>query len=63
MINFTVGPVQSNEIVRQIGAENVPYFRTEEFSKVVLRSEELMKKFANATEDARVVFLFGFNLC
>lgn len=59
MINFTVGPVQSNEIVRQIGAENVPYFRTEEFSKVVLRSEELMKKFANATEDARVVFVTG----
>lgn len=27
MINFTVGPVQSNESVRAVGAEQVPYFR------------------------------------
>ena len=34
MINFTVGPVQSSEAVRAIGGENVPYFRTAEFSAV-----------------------------
>lgn len=59
MINFTVGPVQSSEEVRKIGYEQVPYFRTPEFSKVMLENERLMKKFAGAEEDARVVFLTG----
>lgn len=59
MLNFTVGPVQSSQTVLAIGAEQVPYFRTAEFSKVVLESEAMMKKFAYAGEDARVVFLTG----
>ena len=32
MINFTVGPVQASDEVRKIGQEQVPYFRTPEFS-------------------------------
>lgn len=59
MINFTVGPVQSSEEVRAIGAEHVPYFRTPEFSAVMLENEALMKRFAKAPEDARVVFITG----
>lgn len=59
MINFTVGPVQSCEKVRKIGAEQVPYFRTPEFSNIMLENEKLMKKFTGAEEDARVVFLTG----
>lgn len=57
MINFTVGPVQSSLAVRAIGAEQVPYFRTSEFSELMLENERLVKKFANATADSRVVFL------
>ena len=57
MINFTVGPVQSSDTVRAIGAEQVPYFRTSEFSELMLENESLVKKFANATDDSRVVFL------
>lgn len=57
MINFTVGPVQSSESVRAIGAEQVPYFRTAEFSALMLENEQLLKKFANATEDSRTVFM------
>lgn len=57
MINFTVGPVQSSDAVRAIGAEQVPYFRTAEFSNVMLENECFMKKFSHATEDSRVVFL------
>lgn len=59
MINFTVGPVQSGDIVRAIGAENVPYFRTSEFSGVMLENERLIKEFAKAEESARVVFITG----
>lgn len=43
MINFTVGPVQSSEAVRKIGAENCPYFRTPEFSAVMLDSSSLVQ--------------------
>ena len=57
MINFTVGPVQSSDTVRAIGGENVPYFRTAEFSAVMLENERLIKKFAHTTDDSRVVFL------
>lgn len=57
MINFTVGPVQSSDEVRAVGAEQVPYFRTSEFSEMMFENERLIKKFANATDDSRVVFM------
>ena len=57
MINFTVGPVQSSEAVLAIGAEQVPYFRTAEFSSIMFENEQLIKKFANATDDSKVVFM------
>lgn len=57
MINFTVGPVQSSEAVRAIGAEQVPYFRTSEFSDVMYENEQLIKKFAKASDESKVVFL------
>ena len=59
MLNFTVGPVMSSDIVRHIGAEQVPYFRTSEFSGIMLENEKLMKEFSGAEEDARVVFITG----
>lgn len=59
MLNFTVGPVQSSQGVRKIGAEQVPYFRTEEFSKLMLENEALIKKMAKTQEDAKVVFITG----
>ncbi len=57
MINFTVGPVQSSESVCSIGAEQVPYFRTQEFSELMLENEQLILKFTNAPENSRAVFL------
>lgn len=57
MINFTVGPVQSSDAVRAVGAEQVPYFRTAEFSATMLENEALVKKFAKASDDSRVVFM------
>ena len=59
MINFTVGPVQSCDAVHRIGAENVPYFRTAEFSNVMLENERLMLKFVNAPTGSRAVFITG----
>lgn len=57
MINFTVGPVQSSEKVCAIGAEQVPYFRTQEFSKLMLENEQLILKFTHAPNNSRCVFL------
>jgi aspartate aminotransferase-like enzyme len=59
MLNFTVGPVQSGESVRKIGGEQVPYFRTQEFSNVMFENEKLIKKFAYARDEDRVVFITG----
>ena len=51
MLNFTVGPVMGSPAVSAIGAEQVPYFRTSEFSELMLENERLVKKFAHASDD------------
>ncbi len=59
MLNFTVGPVQSSQSVRAIGAEQIPYFRTKEFSEIMFENEKLIKKFAYASDEDNVVFITG----
>ena len=59
MLNFTVGPVMSSDAVRAVGGEQVPYFRTPEFSAVMKENESLVKRFAKADDDSRVVFITG----
>ena len=59
MLNFTVGPVMSNETVLKIGSEQVPYFRTPEFSKLMLENEDLVKELLYAPDNAKVVFITG----
>lgn len=59
MLNFTVGPVSSSAEIRQVASQQVPYFRTPEFSEVMLENERLMKKFAGAPEEGRAVFITG----
>ncbi len=54
---FTPGPVKMSKEILEIGAKQTPYFRNSEFSKVVLRSEELLLKMLNAPKGSRVVFL------
>ena len=59
MLNFTVGPVMSSDMVRAIGQEQVPYFRTSEFSELVLECERLLTEFAGAPEGSRSLFITG----
>lgn len=49
----------SCDAVRAIGEEQVPYFRTAEFSETMKENEKLVKKFAKAPQGARVVFITG----
>ena len=59
MLNFTVGPVMSSAEVLSVGAEQVPYFRTSEFSDVMFENEKLFLEMAGAPEGSRAVFLTG----
>lgn len=57
MLNFTVGPVMLSQEVMETGAQQVPYFRTSEFSAVMKGNERLVKKFAHLDDKGKVVFL------
>ena len=57
MLNFTVGPVMSSDEVCSIGAQQVPYFRTSEFSEVMLENEKYMLEYAKAPEGSKSVFM------
>ena len=57
MLNFTVGPVQTWPEILEIGRKQVPYFRNQAFSRLMLENEKIMKELAYATESSRAVFL------
>ena len=50
MLNFAVGPVMMDEIVLNIGNQQIPYFRTEEFSTITVECENILVVLANAPE-------------
>ncbi|MCM1310669.1 MAG: aminotransferase class V-fold PLP-dependent enzyme [Bacteroides sp.] len=49
----------SSPEILAVGGEQVPYFRTPEFSAVMLENERLMQQFVNAPDGSRTVFLTG----
>ena len=57
MLNLSIGPVQTSEDICKIGYEQVPYFRTPEFSAMMKENETLIKSIAGADEEAKAVFL------
>ena len=57
MLNFTVGPVMCSDEVCAVGGEQVPYFRTPEFSTIMFENEQLMLKFAKAPEGSKAAFM------
>jgi len=54
---FTVGPTQMRQEVLDVRHKQVPYFRTTEFSEVMLDSDKLIKKFMNAPETYKSIYL------
>lgn len=59
MLNFTVGPVMMDEQTLDVSAQQIPYFRTEEFSTVVNKCEENLKQLLGASDKSRAVFMTG----
>ena len=54
---FTVGPTQMRKEILDVRHQQVPYFRTDEFSDVMLDSDRLLKKFMNAPSGAKSIYL------
>lgn len=59
MLNMTVGPVMADEHICQIGAKQVPYFRTDFFSQIIRENELCLCGLSGAAEGSRAVFLTG----
>lgn len=57
MLNFTVGPVMSDPDVIEVANQSTPYFRTPEFSKVMLENEDMLLELLHAPVGSRCVFL------
>ena len=54
---FTLGPVEMYEYTRERLSEQLPYFRTEEFSKINLECAERLRRLAGAPDDSHVFLL------
>lgn len=58
-LNFAVGPVMMSDSIRQMGKDRIPYFRTTDFSQLMLENERILKDLMGAPQSARAVFLTG----
>ncbi|MEY8509496.1 aminotransferase class V-fold PLP-dependent enzyme [Lachnospiraceae bacterium 42-17] len=54
---FTIGPVEMFPETLAINAEQLPYFRTPEFSEIMLENEVLFRESICASRNDKVVFL------
>lgn len=45
--------------ILDLGAQQIPYFRTDDFSEIMFENEFLIKKFVKAPEGSRAIFLTG----
>ncbi len=59
MLNFAVGPVMMEQSILNIGAEQIPYFRTEKFSAVMKQNDKLICELLNAPRNSCSVFMTG----
>ena len=57
MTLYTIGPVEMFPETLSVRSKQVPYFRNEAFSEVVLSCEGMHQALAGAPEGARTVFL------
>ena len=55
---FTIGPVDMFSEVKKFRSElTIPYFRTSEFSNLMLDTDLLLKKLAGASDEAKTIYL------
>ena len=54
---FTVGPVMMYPDTLERSGKQLPYFRTDDFSRIMLDSERVLKRLLDADDDCKVAFL------
>ena len=54
---YTVGPVEMYPRTLEIGGKQIPYFRTAEFSEIMLSATTSLKRLVDSGEDSEVVVL------
>lgn len=54
---FTVGPVEMFERTLEVRSKQIPYFRTDDFSKVMLESEKRLKRLLHTSNDSKCSIL------
>ena len=59
MINCTIGPVQMDAETCSLASEQIPYFRTAEFSRMMTENESLLCALFDAPDGSRAVFTTG----
>jgi len=57
MLNFTVGPVMISDEICSLGSEQIPYFRTSEFSEIMLENEKYLLEFSKSPKGSKAIFL------
>lgn len=56
---FTIGPTQMYEDTLKVASKQLPYFRTNEFSEIVLETVEKMKMLLKAPKETKVIYITG----
>lgn len=54
---FTIGPTEMYQNTLEVKAQMVPYFRTKEFSNLMLETDSLLKKSVGTTEASESIYL------
>lgn len=54
---FTIGPTEMYQNTLEVKAQMVPYFRTKEFSDLMLETDKLLKKSIGTTEASQTIYL------
>lgn len=57
ILNFCVGPVMMENDIKEIGGADIPYFRTTEFSNVMIENEKKFLKFVGADKQSKLITL------
>ena len=59
---FTIGPVEMLPEIKKVAGEQIPYFRTDEFSNIMLESDRLIKKLMNSGENSKSIYFLSYML-
>lgn len=56
---FTVGPVLMYPETLDVASKQLPYFRTDEFSKIMLETAERLKRIIGTSQNSEAIFITG----